>query len=247
MLTFFDKQVRCTVVVTIAMFVVVGTQTGQSAEPVGIATARFLGERNEWQKASIIVYQASPLFGAQEYYITGEGRLISVSVKMEPGQGAVELRHELLIAVSIVESLIDKLVEGDVLTAGLAALDTPPRTCIGAPLLILRNSKGVLRSVPFPRARPTAAYEEAWLKVSALKDVVADAHAQFSGDYEPTFIPKGFEWSSTVLGPRKDINFSRVPTAEERARAEEESWRAVELQIREVEKVAKEKQAAEDR
>jgi len=224
----------------ITIMLLPGSPTARAGKAEITATGRFLGGQNEWKEASIVVYQASPLFGAQEYYLTGEGRVISVTVRMPPGQDAVEVRHEVSIDAATIGSLIAKVIESDVLSEGQAALTAPPPTCIGAPLLVLRNSRGEVRSVPFPLAHPNDAYEEAWLKISALKHEVADAQPFFTGDYAPLYVPEGFEWSSAILRPRKDINFSRVPTVEERALAEEEFWRMLGLQNREAEKVSQE-------
>lgn len=202
-------------------------------EPAPRQTTReFLGDEAAWAEAAMVVQQASPLFGAREYYLSGAGDIVVVDVRLDEEVAGLETRFVFTGLKDQVDAIFEKLCNADALNAPAEQADGPAPTCIGPPLLILRSSDGQVRSMPFPRAE---AYEDAWLAVSALKHLIRNAEPVHEGAYQADYIPNGFDWSANLVTPRKQIRWDVKPTAEEQARAEAEYERKAQIQLQAVE------------
>ncbi|MCK4657979.1 MAG: hypothetical protein KAV82_00520 [Phycisphaerae bacterium] len=212
------------------------------------STSTFLGPETEWAEAAVVIQQASSMFGAREYYISGAGKIVVVDVRPEQEQGFVERRYEFNDRADLLGKLLKQICQGDVLgVAAQRSESEPPPTGITPPLLILRNPKGKTQAVSFPRDGSTQEYEKAWLAVSALKGLIQDAQPHYTGKYAKSFIPQDFVWSAETVLPRRVVHWAPIATAQDNARLQEEYRHKVEIQLQAIEKNRAEKARADSK
>lgn len=198
------------------------------------ATRAFLGPPSEWAHVAIVLHQSSPMFGSQEFYVSGAGEIVIVTVRRDPAVNVLEKRFKLSQTVERATQLIDKIRQASLLDVALEREDQPSATCDNPPFFLMRNGKGEIRALPLIRGAPSAAYGQILQEVVMLRRLTRHIEPVYEGPYDPTYVPKTFAWAANVLGAAKDVPWTRSATAEEIARTESEYWRKVEVQLQQI-------------
>ncbi|MCB9858442.1 MAG: hypothetical protein H6818_22415 [Phycisphaerales bacterium] len=226
---------RTCVVGCLCLLLVQAEQVVADESPQENATSRFLGTEAEVADASLVLQQASPLFGGREYYVSGSGRIVIVDIRRGREPGVVERRFEILDASKQTKAIFQKLQSVDLLGIPLEQADRPRRTCTNPPLFILRNSKGEVRALPMVKAAPTKEFDDVLNAVASLILLTSGREPVHEGAYDTGFIPKGFEWTAPILTPGKEIRWAPHASAAEVEQAEREYREKVAIQLKQLE------------
>jgi hypothetical protein len=225
------------------MIFVIGAQKDQAAN----STSAFLGAPSAWKDVHLVVQQASPLFGGREFYVSGSGTVVIVLVRRGSEIGTIERRFQLSNLLKETSGLFAKMQQGDLLNPDLQESQQPGPTCHNPLLFVVRNGAGEVRSVPTPAGAAKGIFDEVLGDLYALVKLTQEKEPLYEADYNPAFIPKDFVWSTPIVGPRKIVQWVPFATAEERARAEEEYQRKVQLQLDDIARQqVKEEEGKED-
>ncbi len=199
-------------------------------------TDTFLGPQAGWQGVSFVVAQASPLFGGREYYVSGSGRIVIVDIRRGRDAAVVERRYEINDAAEATK-LIQDIGRADLLGLPVERNDVPPRTCTNSPIFIIRNNAGQIRSLPLLRGAPTQAFDDVLLAVASLMRLTRGLQAVYEGNYDPTYVPKNYNWTRPILGPGKEIRWAPMATEQQLEKAEKAYLEKVQIQLQEIERV----------
>ncbi|UCC31507.1 MAG: hypothetical protein JSU86_04365, partial [Phycisphaerales bacterium] len=112
-------------------------------------TGTFLGPASEWDATGIVIHQASPLFGSREFLVTGSGKIVVVYVGRNEEGEIYERRYELADQRDEAHAVIAEIRDVDALqsTRADSICDLSNTTCGAAPLVMLRNALGEVRSL----------------------------------------------------------------------------------------------------
>lgn len=187
------------------------------------ATDGFLGQP---EKVAIVLRQSSPLFGSQEFYISGSGDIVIMAVRRDRSVDTIERKFKVKGAIREAAQVIERIRAENVLDMSVERNDEPYATCDDPPLLLVRNAKGQMRSLTLIGR----AYSDLVHDIASLTRLTRDIEPVREGAYDPTDIPEDFAWAAHELSPAKQIRWTLMPTEQEIIEAEMDYQRKVQIQ-----------------